>query len=106
MNIDDKSHKNQDLTNEIVELLHFIKTPLASIKIGGYILKEALPLLINSYKNDIQINTQNAPIIDMHKIDKLSSIINNIITEANRISEHTKTIELQITEQNTNIKDV
>ncbi len=106
MNTIDKNHPNQNLINDLVELLHFIKTPLVTIKIGGEILKEVLPVLINSYKKDIQINKKHDTSISMHKIDKLDSIINNIIVEANRISEHTKKIEQQITERNINIKDI
>ncbi|MFA5959983.1 MAG: hypothetical protein WC785_05655 [Tatlockia sp.] len=102
MYINDKSCSSQDLTNEILEFIHFIRTPLASIKIGGHILNEALPLLINSYKSDLQSNEKNGIVTGINKIDKLTSIVNNMLIEANRISEHAKKIEMRITKQKIN----
>jgi signal transduction histidine kinase len=93
MSVIAKNGPDQELTHEIAELVHFIRTPLASIKIGGDILKEVLPLLINAYKENIQLNQKNHDVVSSVKLDKLDSIINNILIEANRISEHTLKLE-------------
>ncbi|MCA0402718.1 MAG: hypothetical protein LCH30_02875 [Proteobacteria bacterium] len=90
---------NEDLVNEILEFIHFIRTPLASIKIGSHILNEALPLLINTYRRSFQFNET------IQKADKLSSIVNNILIEANRISEYTKKIEMQVVKHKLNSEE-
>jgi len=105
MDINEKNCPNQDLASEIIEFIHFIRTPLASIKIGSHILKETLPLLINPYKKGLLVSEKDGIVTDLNKIDKLASIINNILIEANRISEHTQKIELQITNQNIDPKE-
>lgn len=74
--------------NELIELIHFIRTPLASIKIGGEILKDILPVLLNVYQN-----FSNDVVISSAKLNQLSAVIDNIVIEANRISEYTKKIE-------------
>lgn len=79
--------------NELKELIHFIRTPLASIKISGEILKEVLPLLLNVYINSSQQTSNNDVVISGDKLNKLYSVIEVILTEANRISEYTRTIE-------------
>lgn len=91
-----------ELITEFLEFTHFIKTPLVSIKIAGQILNEAIPLLIDTYKDtykqNVVNNSKNEQLLNEHKLDKLVSIVNNLITEANRISEHTKRIEQHLAE--------
>ncbi|HRD70469.1 MAG TPA: hypothetical protein PK657_10010 [Legionella sp.] len=79
--------------NELIELIHFIRTPLASIKIGSEILKDILPILLNVYKNSSQQVSNNDVVIGGDKLSKLYSVIDNILVEANRISEYMKKIE-------------
>lgn len=85
---DSTQHKD-----ELIELIHFIKTPLASIKIGGVILKDVLPILIDTYKNKKIIDGQ--PIINNHTLNNLMLVIENISSEANRISTHIENIQIK-----------
>lgn len=105
MNNGNKYASNQELLDEILEFTHFIKTPLASIKIGGSILSEAIHPLVEAYKEYAQLNPQNGHLNNERTFDKLVSIINNLITEANRISEHTKHIEARLLEQKGNLQE-
>ncbi|VEG92527.1 hypothetical protein [Legionella spiritensis] len=80
--------------NELIEFIHFIRTPLASIKIGGEILKDILPVLLSAYNNSSLQISNNDVVISDDKLNKLHSIIDNIVIEANRISEYTQKIEI------------
>lgn len=102
MNTNNNNIQTHELIAEFLEFTHFIKTPLVSIKIAGQILNEAIPMLIDTYKDTYQQNeafdNKNEQLLNGHKLDKLVSIVNNLITEANRISEHTKRIEQHLAE--------
>ncbi len=78
--------------SELAEIIHFIRTPIAAIKMGGEILKEYLPIIGESYKNSGN-QTSSENVIDDQKIDKLYAIINNILIEAHRISDYIKKVE-------------
>ena len=85
--------KKINYKNELIELIHFIKTPLTSIKIGDGILKDIIPLLIDIYKKQ-KINKEALSVNDK-KINKLIFIIDNIYAEANRISKYIENIEIK-----------
>ncbi len=91
MDINDRD-KIDDSRKELTELIHFIRTPIAAIKMGSEILKEYFPILVESYKNSGE-QRSNEKMIGDEKMDKLSAIINNILIEAHRISDYTKKIE-------------
>lgn len=95
MIINDNDNDNLDLKfrNELMELIHFIRTPLASIKIGSEILKDILPILLNAYSNSSWKASNNEAVISGDKLTKLYSVVENILVEANRISEYMKKIE-------------
>ena len=80
--------------SELIELMHFIKTPLASIKIGSDILKDVSPALIEAYKKQTPSADGQACINDK-KMEKLVQVIDSILTEANRISKYIEKIELK-----------
>ncbi|KTD33565.1 hypothetical protein Lnau_2316 [Legionella nautarum] len=87
MNIDiiDKNNcLNNKFEAELIELIHFIRTPLASIKLGSGILKEFFPIFARAYQSS---NHQDLTISN-DKMDKLYSILDNILVEANRISDY------------------
>lgn len=80
--------------NDLIEFIHFIKTPLASIKIGSDILKDVSPALIDAYKKQ-KMNLDVELSITDKKLDKLIFVIESILLEANRISKYIEKIELK-----------
>ena len=76
----------------MIELIHLIKTPLASIKIGSDILKDVSPLLIDAYKKQ-KMNSDVELSINDNKLDKLIFIIESILSEVNRINKYIEQIE-------------
>jgi len=88
------SIKQQDdgFKHELIELIHFIRTPLASIKIGIEILQDVFPELLATYHAQ---NDQSKPVISSQKIDKLSRIMDGILNESSRINEYIQNIDLK-----------
>ena len=80
--------------SELIELMHFIKTPLASIKIGSDILKDVSPTLIAAYEKQ-KMSSDTEELVNDKKIDKLLYVIQSILTEADRISKYIEQIELK-----------
>lgn len=113
MNTNNNNEQTHQLIEELLEFTHFIKTPLVSIKIAGQILNESMPPLIDTYKNinkdtykqNVATSSKHEQLPNEHKLDKLASIVNNLITEANRISEHTKRIEQRLAEYKSLLKE-
>ena len=77
------------------ELIHFLRTPLSSITIGAQIIHDVLPALIEGYKHSVQHNRVDSTVSDL-KLAKLDTVVNNIISEVARVSEHVNGIEKKI----------
>ena len=87
-----KKSDTQSLNCEVGELIHFIRTPLSSIKAGAQILKELMPELIDAYEKSARLNVVETKISGV-KLKKLDSVLNNILGEAERVSQHVNAIE-------------
>lgn len=84
----------KNLENEIIDFLHFIRTPLASIKIGGEILKDVFPMLLDTYYLYHQNIGTESKITSDNRLKNLPIIIDGIIKETKRISEYVQTLEV------------
>ncbi|MFA5960073.1 MAG: hypothetical protein WC785_06110 [Tatlockia sp.] len=84
----------EDLEPEMIDFLHFIRTPLASIKIGGEILKDVFPLLLDIYYLYHQNIVTTSKITSDKRMNNLPVIIDGIIKETKRISEYVQTLEV------------
>ncbi len=87
-----KKNDTQPMNCEVGELIHFLRTPLSSIKAGAQILKELLPELIEAYEKSATLNVIENKISGV-KLGKLDSVLNNILSEAERVSQHVNAIE-------------
>ena len=79
--------EKKDKFDQIEELIHFLRTPLASIKIGAEILKDMLPTIFAGFNLAVQgkLVADQTTIIDL---DKLSTVLENILHESNKISKY------------------
>jgi len=80
------------LNREISELVHFLRTPLSSIKTGTQIIKELLPDLVEVYEKSTSLNLIENKISEI-KLKKLDCVLNNILNEAERISQYVDKID-------------
>ena len=94
-NLKNSESLDKPYKNEIIELIHFIRTPLASIKIGSEILNDVFPILVKSYKANLKHNERGSAAISEDKLNKLTSIFEGLIVEANRISEYMHKMEIK-----------
>lgn len=74
------------------ELIHFLRTPVSSIKAGSQILKGLLPELIEVYEKSLALQVVERK-IDEVKLKKLTCVLSNILSEAERISEYVNDVE-------------
>ncbi len=85
-----KSNGHESSVTEMNDLIHFLRTPLSTIKIGAQIIKEVLPILVDGYqKNSEQVADKK---ISELKLAKLDTVVNNILNEAERVSQYINTI--------------
>lgn len=77
------------------EMIHFLRTPLSSITIGAQIIHDVLPALIEGYNKSVQQSLVDSTVSDV-KLTKLETVVNNIISEAARVSEHVNGIEKKL----------
>ena len=89
-----KLKKNESLTlnGELSELVHFLRTPLSSIKTGAEIIKELLPNLVEVYEKSLTLNLVENRISEV-KLKRLDCVLNNILSEAERVSQYVNGIE-------------
>lgn len=87
-----KKSQSLVLKDKLNDLIHFIRTPLASIKSGVYIIKELLPTLIEVYEKSLEFNLIENKISEV-KLRKLNCVLNNILDESERISHYVNDIE-------------
>lgn len=87
-----KKPKTLALDRELNELIHFLRTPLSSIKTGAQIIKELLPGLIEVYEESLTLNLVENKVSEV-KLKKLDCVLNNILNETERVSQYVNSIE-------------
>lgn len=93
--IENNKSLDEQYKNKIMALIHFIRTPLASIKMVSEILRDVFPILVKNYKANIQFADKDTITISEVNLDKLTSIVETLLLEANRISEYMEKIEIK-----------
>lgn len=90
------AEQDETFKNELIELIHFLRTPLASIKIAIGILNDVFPELLRSYSsNNEHDDMVHIKTLGDDKIKKLSFIMSGIVKESDRINDYIQAIKIK-----------
>lgn len=71
----------------LAEIVHDIRSPVASIKSGVYCVKEILPELIQTYREAQKYNL-NIPISNEKILNSIEKIVNNIDNASTAVNDY------------------